>query len=118
MPRRSRTCRQCHVTASPFDAFLPYAEAAQLQGPAQESLLPAVFTSASALLAAVLRSLASPFGIGRVHKASLGLCQLHMLAAQQQSPQQASAWLQGLLAGALGSLQQSGHVTHDAAQRL
>ena len=89
-----------------------------MQGPVRGVLLPAVFAPAAALLAAVLRALAGPSGIGRVHKASLSVCRLHMLAAQQQGAQAASAWLQGLLAGALGSLQQEGHATHDAAQRL
>ena len=85
----------------------------------QQILLSALVTSAAALVAAVLRSLTSPYGIGRVHRAASALCHLHVLAAQQQqSPQQASTWLQSLLEGALGSLQQEGHVAADVAQRL
>ena len=94
------------------------AEAAQIQSPVREVLLAALSTSASLLLAAVLRALASPFGIGRVHKAACALCHLHMLAAAQQSPQQASAWLQSLLGAVAGSLQQEGYVEQDVAQRL
>ena len=98
---------------------MPHAEAAHVQGPVREILLSALVTSAAALVAAVLRSLVGPYGIGRVHRAASALCHLHMLAAQRQhSPQQASAWLQSLLEGALGSLQQEGHVAPDVAQRL
>ena len=95
----------------------PHAEAAQIQLPVREILLSALFTSAAALVAAVLCALTSPFGVGRVHRASSALCHLHMLASQQQSPQQASVWLQGLLAGVLGSLEQEGRVANDVAQR-
>ena len=84
----------------------------------REILLSALYTSAAALVSAVLRSLSSPFGIGRVHRAASALCHLHALAAQQQSPQQASAWLQSLLAGALTSLQQEGHAGPDVAESL
>ena len=84
----------------------------------REILLSALFTAAASLVAAMLRSLISPFGIGRVHRASSALCHLHVLASQQQSPQQASIWLQGLLTGFLESLQQEGQVAHDVAQRL
>ena len=84
----------------------------------REILLTALYTSAAALVAAVLRALASSFGIGRVHRAASALCHLHALATQQQGQQQASAWLQSLLAGALASLQQEGHATPDVAQRL
>ncbi len=66
---------------------------------------------------AALRSPA-PTASGGSTRAASALCHLHMLAAQQHSPQQASAWLQSLLAGALGSLQQEGHVANDVAQRL
>ena len=95
-----------------------FAEAAQIQGPVRDILLLALYTSAAALVAAVLRALTSPFGIGRVHRAASALCHLHVLAAQQRSPHQASAWLQSLLAGATESLQQEGHVAPDVAQRL
>ena len=84
----------------------------------REVLLAALYSSAAALVAAVLRALASPFGIGRVHKAAAALCHLHGLAAHQQGAPQASAWLQRLLAGVVGSLQQEGHVEQDVAQRL
>ena len=95
-----------------------HAEAAQIQSPVREVLLAALYISASLLLAAMLRALASPFGIGRVHKAACVLCHLHMLAAVQRSPQQASAWLQSLLGGVVSTLQQEGHVEQDVAQRL
>ena len=98
---------------------MPHAEAAHVQGPVREVLLSALVTSAAALVAAVLRSLISPFGIGRVHRAASALCHLHALAAQQQqSAQQASTWLLRLLEGALGSLQQEGHAAPDVAQTL
>ncbi len=102
-------CSPCSAT---------HAEAAQIQSPVREVLLAALYTSASLLLAAVLRALVTPFGIGRVHKAACVLCHLHMLAAAQQGPRQASAWLQSLLRGVVGSLQQEGYVEQDVAQRL
>ncbi|CAK0735276.1 hypothetical protein CVIRNUC_000554 [Coccomyxa viridis] len=109
-------CKELPATAlSCLDALL---EAAQIQSPVREVLLAALYTSASLLLAAVLRALVTPFGIGRVHKAACVLCHLHMLAAAQQGPRQASAWLQSLLRGVVGSLQQEGYVEQDVAQRL
>ena len=98
--------------------FVLGAEAAQMQSPVREILLSALYALAAALVSAMLRCLASPFGIGRVHKASSAMCHLHMLAAQQQGPQQASAWLLSILVGVLGSLQQESHVNPDVAQRL
>ena len=95
-----------------------HAEAAQVQSPVRDTLLSALYTSAGTLLAAVLRCLASPFGIGRVHKAACALCHLHALAAQQQGPTAASAWLQQLVAEEVTFLQQGGHVEADVVQRL
>ena len=95
-----------------------HAEAAQVQSPVRDTLLSALYTSAGTLLAAVLRCLASPFGIGRVHKAACALCHLHALAAQQQGPATASAWLQQLVAEEVTFLQQGGCVEPDVVQRL
>ena len=95
-----------------------HAEGAQVQSTVRDTLLSALYTSAGALLAAVLRCLASPFGIGRVHKATCALCHLHALAAQQQGLPAASAWLQQLVAEEVPSLQQGSHVEPDVVQRL